>query len=108
MQFEDQAAEAVGLLKALANQPRLLVLCHLAEGQELAVGDLAGRVGLSQSALSQHLAKLREQNLVTTRKDAQTVYYSVCDPKAVQVLTLLHELYCPDLGRTLTVNQDRS
>jgi ArsR family transcriptional regulator, virulence genes transcriptional regulator len=108
MQFEVQAAEAVGLLKALANQPRLLVLCHLAEGQELAVGDLAGRVGLSQSALSQHLAKLREQNLVTTRKDAQTVYYSVCDPKAVQVLTLLHELYCPDLGRTLTVNQDRS
>lgn len=108
MQFEAQAAEAVGLLKALANQPRLLVLCHLAEGQELAVGDLAGRVGLSQSALSQHLAKLREQNLVTTRKDAQTVYYSVCDPKAVQVLTLLHELYCPDLGRTLTVNQDRS
>lgn len=108
MQFEVQAAEAVGLLKALANQPRLLVLCHLAEGQELAVGDLAGRVGLSQSALSQHLAKLREQNLVTTRKDAQTVYYSVCDPKAVQVLTLLHKLYCPDLGRTLTVNQDRS
>lgn len=108
MQFEDQAAEAVGLLKALANQPRLLVLCHLAEGQELAVGDLASRVGLSQSALSQHLAKLREQNLVTTRKDAQTVYYSVCDPRAVQVLTLLHELYCPDLGRTLTINQDRS
>ena len=99
-QFAAQAAEAVSLLKALANEPRLLVLCHLAEGQELSVGDLAQRVGLSQSALSQHLAKLREQNLVTTRKDAQTVFYSVSDPKALQLLSLLHDLFCPDLGRT--------
>jgi DNA-binding transcriptional ArsR family regulator len=97
-QFEEQAAEAVRLLKALANEPRLLVLCHLAEGNELSVGDLAHRVSLSQSALSQHLAKLREQKLVTTRKDAQSVFYTVSDPKALQLLSLLHDLFCPDLG----------
>ena len=97
-QFEEQAAEAVSLLKALANEPRLLVLCHLAEGNELSVGDLAHRVSLSQSALSQHLAKLREQKLVTTRKDAQSVFYRVSDPKALQLLSLLHDLFCPDLG----------
>ncbi|WP_447952289.1 ArsR/SmtB family transcription factor [Sphingopyxis chilensis] len=107
-QFRAQAAEAVNLLKALANEPRLLVLCHLAEGQELAVGDLAQKVGLSQSALSQHLAKLREQGLVTTRKEAQTVFYSVSDPKALQVLSLLHDLFCPDLGRTGTTERNRS
>lgn len=107
-QFRAQAAEAVNLLKALANEPRLLVLCHLAEGQELAVGDLAHKVGLSQSALSQHLAKLREQGLVTTRKEAQTVFYSVSDPKALQVLSLLHDLFCPDLGRTGTTEENRS
>lgn len=107
-QFKAQAAEAEGLLKAMANEPRLLVLCHLAEGRELAVGDLALKVGLSQSALSQHLAKLREQNLVTTRKDAQTVFYSVCDPKALQVLALLHDLFCPELGRAGPAEENRS
>lgn len=107
-QFRAQAAEAVNLLKALANEPRLLVLCHLADGQELAVGDLAQKVGLSQSALSQHLAKLRDQGLVTTRKEAQTVFYSVCDPKALQVLALLHDLFCPELGRTGTADDNRS
>ena len=107
-QFAAQAAEAVSLLKALANEPRLLVLCHLAEGQELSVGDLAQRVGLSQSALSQHLAKLREQNLVTTRKDAQSVFYRVSDPKALQLLALLHDLFCPDLGGAGATEPNRS
>lgn len=97
--FRRQAAEAVSLLKALANEPRLLVLCHLAESGELSVGALVNRVGLSQSALSQHLAKLREEGLVATRKDAQTVFYRVCDPKAAQLLMLLHDLFCPELGR---------
>lgn len=107
-QFEDQAAEAVSFLKALANEPRLLMLCHLAEGKELSVGDLAQRVRLSQSALSQHLAKLREQNLVITRKDAQTVFYSVSDPKALQLLSLLHDLFCPELGRAAATKSNRS
>ena len=97
--FEAQARDAANLLKMMANECRLLVLCHLAESGELSVGQLVERVGLSQSALSQHLAKLREEGLVATRKDAQTVYYRVCDPKAGQLLALLHDLFCPELGR---------
>mgnify|MGYP002784702163 CR=1 FL=1 len=99
IQFREQAEAAVGLLKAMANEVRLLVLCHLAESGELSVGQLQDRVGLGQSALSQHLAKLREEGLVTTRKEAQTVFYRVCDPKAEQLLALLHDLFCPELGR---------
>lgn len=97
--FEAQARAAAGLLKAMSNECRLLVLCHLAESGELSVGQLVERVGLSQSALSQHLAKLREEGLVATRKDAQTVFYRVCDPKASTLLALLHDLFCPKLGR---------
>lgn len=97
--FEAQARNAASLLKAMSNECRLLVLCHLAENGELSVGQLLDRVGLSQSALSQHLAKLREEGLVATRKEAQTVYYRVCDPKAGQLLALLHDLFCPELGR---------
>lgn len=98
-EFREQAVQAVGLLRAMANEARLLVMCHLAESVELSVGQLQDRIGLSQSALSQHLAKLREEGLVATRKEAQTVFYRVCDPKAQQVLLLLHNLFCPDLGR---------
>lgn len=96
--FSREAAEAASLLKAMANESRLLVLCHLAASGELSVGQLAERVGLSQSALSQHLARLREEGLVSTRKAAQTVHYRLCDPKAEQVLMLLHDLFCPELG----------
>lgn len=97
--FRKQAGEAVGLLKAMANEPRLLVLCFLAERGEMSVGEIAQEVALSQSALSQHLARLRAQGLVATRKEAQTIFYRVCDPKAEQLLALLHDLFCPDLGR---------
>lgn len=97
-QFSAQAEKAVGLLKSMANESRLLVLCHLAAEGELSVGQLQDRVGLGQSALSQHLAKLREEGLVATRKESQTVFYSVGDPKAQQVLALLHDLFCPELG----------
>lgn len=99
--FSRHAADAVGLLKALASEPRLLVLCYLAEVGEMSVGDLAGQVGLSQSALSQHLARLREEGLVATRKEAQAVFYRVCDPRAEQLLALLHDLFCPELGREI-------
>ena len=97
--FTRQAGEAASLLKAMANEFRLLVLCYLAEAGEMSVGELTDRVGLSQSALSQHLAKLREEGLVATRKEAQSVFYRVCDPKAEQVLGLLHQIFCPELGR---------
>ncbi len=97
--FTRHAGEATSLLKVLANQFRLLTLCHLAESGELSVGELVDRVGLSQSALSQHLARLREEGLVATRKVAQTVFYRVCDPRAEQLLSLLHDLFCPELGQ---------
>ena len=96
--FKAQARDAANLLKAMSNECRLLVLCHLVERGELSVGQLTDRVGLSQSALSQHLAKLREERLVATRKEAQTIYYRVSDQKAGQLLALLRDLFCPELG----------
>lgn len=99
-EFALQAGEAAAVMRSLSNEARLLVLCHLSEAFELSVGELNKRVGLSQSALSQHLARLREDGLVTTRKEAQTVYYRVAEPKVHRVLALLHELYCPELGET--------
>lgn len=96
--FQTQAAEAAALLKLLSNESRLLMLCHLAGNRELAVGELVERIGLSQSALSQHLAKLREEGLVATRKEAQNVFYRISDPRAAQILALLHDLFCVDLG----------
>lgn len=93
-----QAQAAAGLLKSMANECRLLILCHLAVSGELSVGQLVDRVGLGQSALSQHLGKLREQQLVATRKEGQSVHYRLCDPKVERLLQLLHELYCPDVG----------
>jgi ArsR family transcriptional regulator len=97
--FGRHAGDAAALLKSMANERRLLVLCHLAVSDEISVGELADRVGLSQSALSQHLARLREEGLVATRREAQTVHYRIGEPKAGQLLALLHDLFCPDLGR---------
>ena len=97
--FTRQAGEAAELLKLMSNKNRLLALCYLAEAGELSVGELTDRVGLSQSALSQHLAKLRDDGLVATRKEAQIVFYRICDPKAEQVLALLHQIFCPELGQ---------
>jgi len=96
-QLAGSAAEAAALLRALSNPPRLLVMCHLADAGELAVGDLVERVGISQSALSQHLAKLRDQGLVAFRREAQSLRYRVADPKVLRLLQLLHEMYCPAL-----------
>ncbi len=84
------------LLKLISNQKRLLILCLLHE-KEMSVSELNDTLSqLSQSALSQHLAQLREANLVKVRRDAQTIYYSLTDSKAVQVIHLLHELYCQE------------
>lgn len=96
--FAGQAAIAAGVLKSLAHEGRLLVLCYLAEAGELSVGELVARIGLSQSALSQHLAKLRAEALVATRKEAQTVFYRIADDKVRSLLAALHDLYCPALG----------
>jgi len=87
------AADAARLLKVLANDKRLMLLCLLVE-REHSVGELNASVALSQSALSQHLAVLREDGLVSTRREAQTIYYSLAAGPAQQVIATLHDLYC--------------
>ena len=93
--FERKAAEAAGMLKLLANESRLLILCQLAMARELPVNDLVEAVGLSQSAMSQHLAKMREEGLLATRREAQTVFYRIADPNVARLLALLKNIYCP-------------
>jgi DNA-binding transcriptional ArsR family regulator len=93
--FEARAAEAAQVLKLLANENRLLILCRLIDEREMPVGSLAQAVGLSQSALSQHLAKMREDGLVATRREGQTVFYRLADKNAVRILTLLKNIFCP-------------
>lgn len=87
------AADATRLLKALANDKRLMLLCLLFEG-ERTVGELNARVDLSQSALSQHLAVLREDGLVKTRREAQAIHYSLADGPAQRIIQTLHGIYC--------------
>lgn len=94
-ELERKAAEAASLLKLLANENRLLILCRLVVAGEMSVGDLADAVDLSQSALSQHLAKMRGDGLVATRREAQTVFYHIADPSAARLLALLKNIYCP-------------
>jgi len=92
--FEASAAEAARLLRALGNERRLMILCQLADG-ERSVGDLQPRVGLSQSALSQHLAVLRAEGVVATRREGQTIWYRIADPAAVKVVETLAWIFCP-------------
>jgi len=87
------ASSAVSLLKGLANESRLMIVCVLSEG-ELSVGQLNQRIKLSQSALSQHLAVLREQGMVQTRRESQTIYYRLSDTAAIDIIKLLHDVYC--------------
>jgi ArsR family transcriptional regulator len=92
--FEASASAAAKLLRALSNERRLMVLCQLGDG-ELSVGQIQTRLGLSQSALSQHLAVLREEGVVATRRDGQTIFYRIADPAAVKVVATLAEIFCP-------------
>jgi DNA-binding transcriptional ArsR family regulator len=92
--LQDKAGAAARLLRLLGNENRLILLCHLAGAGEMPVGALAEALGLSQPALSQHLALLRQDGLVATRKAAQAVHYRLADPRAASVLRLLHDLYC--------------
>jgi DNA-binding transcriptional ArsR family regulator len=89
------AQEAARLLKLLANEKRLVILCFLATCGEMPVGALAEALNLSQSALSQHLAKLRRNGLVQFRRESQTLHYRLADPRAVRVLVVLKEIFCP-------------
>jgi DNA-binding transcriptional ArsR family regulator len=97
--MQANACKAAGFLKILANDRRLMILCELLRA-ERSVGELEEIVGLSQSALSQHLARLRRSHLVKTRRESQTIYYSIADPGVTKVIGALYDLYCgPSSGR---------
>lgn len=93
VRMRNHAAEAAGLLRALANENRLMILCLLADGEK-SVGELNRRIDLSQSALSQHLAVLRQDGLVQTRREAQTILYSLKGNRATRIIEALHRMYC--------------
>ena len=93
--LQEKALDASRFLKAISNKHRLLILCNLVE-TERSVGELEKIVGLSQSALSQHLARLRKEDVVKTRRDAQTIYYSLQDENVVDVLQLLQGIFVGD------------
>jgi ArsR family transcriptional regulator len=93
--FAANANLVADILRALANERRLVILCKLVEWGEATVGSLAEAVGLSQSALSQHLAKMREEGIVTYRRESQTLWYRIADPRTETLLGHLRQLYCP-------------
>ena len=96
LEFMQQgAARAAALLRAVGNEHRLLVLCLLIEQGEASVGTLLEQVRLSQSALSQHLARMRDEGLVTFRRDAHTLYYRIADPAAEKLVAALKDIFCP-------------
>lgn len=86
----DKASE---LMKTLGHKDRLMVLCHLSSGEK-SVGELAGLLDIPQSPLSQHLARMRKEQLVRTRREAQTIYYSIAREDAARIVALMHEMYC--------------
>jgi DNA-binding transcriptional ArsR family regulator len=89
-----KSAEVANILRELANEKRLLVLCTLLDLGETSVAELADRVALSQSALSQHLARLRDQDAVTFRRDGTTLYYRVSDSRIARLMKSLKSIYC--------------
>jgi len=108
--MQTNACAAAAFLKSLANDSRLMILCELLKG-ERCVAELEEIVSLSQSALSQHLARLRRNHLVKTRRESQTIYYSIADPGVKKIIGALYDLYCgPSKGPEVKKNgnDDRS
>lgn len=93
--LQEGAAKAAAMLRAVGNPNRLLLLCLLIHNQEMSVSALQEHVSLSQSALSQHLAKMRDEGLVTFRREAQTLYYRIDNPDVARLVATLKEIYCP-------------
>ena len=98
--LENNAEEVADILRALANERRLMILCQLVEYGEATVGSLVDAVGISQSALSQHLAKMREEGIVAFRRDSQTIWYRIADPRIEQLFATLHALFCRNQRRS--------
>jgi ArsR family transcriptional regulator len=97
--MQANAGEAAEVLRMLSSEARLMVLCQLGTGEK-SVGEINALVGLSQSALSQHLAKLRREGLVATRREAQTIYYRITDERVSRLVVTLYEIFCkPGKGR---------
>ncbi|MDA9435898.1 ArsR/SmtB family transcription factor [Bradyrhizobium sp. CCBAU 51627] len=92
--LERQARDVAALMRMFANEHRLLIVCKLVEYGEANGGTLAEEVGLSASALSQHLAKLKAEGVVTARRDAQTMWYRLADPRVEELVSTLHRLFC--------------
>ena len=97
-ELEAKAGQVAAVMKALANRRRLLILCKLAEVGAASVNTLAAAISLSQSALSQHLAVMRDEGLVTFDRDGQTLNYRIADPRIVALLDTLYQLYCAPSG----------
>lgn len=102
--IKSRATEVADLMKMLSNPHRLMILCELLEG-ERSVGLLQKAVGIGQSSLSQHLAKLRHHGLVTVRREAQTIHYSLADPNVREVISLLYRLYCEPFPDNQTIKE---
>lgn len=102
--LEEVAQDLAGILRALANERRLMIICKLAEWGEAKVTTLAEEVGLSPSALSQHLAKLRQRNIVDYRRDSQMLWYRISDPRIEKLFVTLHGLFCRQPRRRSTAS----
>ncbi len=93
--IHEHAGEAAAMLRLVGNENRLVILCSLVSGEQ-GVGALHDRLNLSQSALSQHLAKMREDGLISARRESQNVYYQISDERAFRLISALAEIFCPD------------
>ncbi|WP_170473899.1 ArsR/SmtB family transcription factor [Ruegeria arenilitoris] len=91
--MKESAANAAAFLKALGHEGRLMILCHLSAG-EYSVGELEKLLDMRQATVSQMLARLREEGMVTTRRDGKTIYYALSDGKTAQTIELLYSLFC--------------
>ena len=95
--LESRAADAAQLLKLLANETRLLILCRLVIEREMSAGAIVQALGVGQSTVSQHLARLRDDKLVATRRDAQTIYYRIADKNVARIIAVLKDIFCSNL-----------
>jgi len=96
--LHDSAVRVTDLLKAMANPSRLMILCQLAEG-ERSVGEMESVIGISQSGLSQHLAVLRRKRIVSTRREAQSIYYSLASKEVEDIMAALYRVFCAKVSR---------